>query len=122
MSFKHLYSPVAVAPITGPWKCVVYRDIRLLKAHSSSRRFSSNCVGDAAPKCSIGCGFVLIIRLPLRETPSAQCVYLVRYIGCTFQNPIGPSLAPLVALTMVGEDCCPWPGGEPPPEDGLVVV
>ena len=28
----------------------------------------------------------------------------------------------LPALTMVGEGCCPWPGGEPPPEDGLIVV
>ena len=59
VSFNHLCSPVA--PITGPWKCVVYRDIRLLKAHSNSGRFSSNCVGDAAPKHSIGCGFVLTI-------------------------------------------------------------
>ena len=39
----------------------VYRDIRLLKAHLYSRSFSSNCVGDAAPKHSSGCGFVLTI-------------------------------------------------------------
>ena len=39
--------------------CVVYRDIRLLKADLCSRCFSSNCMGDAAPKHSIGCGFVL---------------------------------------------------------------
>ena len=32
MSFKQLCSRVAA--ITGPWNCVVYRDIRLLKAHS----------------------------------------------------------------------------------------
>ena len=57
MSFKQLCSPVAA--ITGPWNCVVYRDIRLLKARSCSCRFSSNCVGDAAPKYSSGCGFVL---------------------------------------------------------------
>ena len=48
MSFKQLCSPVAT--ITGPWNCVLYRDIHLLKAHSRSRNFSSNCVGDAAPK------------------------------------------------------------------------
>ena len=57
VSFKHLCSPAA--PITGPWNCVVYRDIRPLKAHSSSRRFSSNCVGNVAPKRFSGCGFVL---------------------------------------------------------------
>ena len=32
VSFKQLCSRVAA--ITGPWNCVVYRDIRLLKAHS----------------------------------------------------------------------------------------
>ena len=32
MSFKRLCSRVAA--IIGPWNCVVYRDIRLLKAHS----------------------------------------------------------------------------------------
>ena len=57
MSFKQLCSPVAA--ITGPWKCIVYRDIRHLKANSCSRRFSSYCVGDVAPKRSCGCGFVL---------------------------------------------------------------
>ena len=57
MSFKQLCSPVAA--ITGPWNCVLYRDILLLKAHLCSCRFSSNCVGDAAPKHSSGCGFVL---------------------------------------------------------------
>ena len=72
VSFKQLCS--CVAAITGPWNCVVYRDIRLLKAHSCSS-FSSNCVGDAAPKHS---GFVLTIPyvIPLREA-SAQCIYLV---------------------------------------------
>ena len=59
VGFKHLCSPVA--PITGPWKCVVYREIRLLKAHSSSCRFSSNYVGNAAPKRFSGCGIVLTI-------------------------------------------------------------
>ena len=53
MSFKQLCSPVAA--ITGPWNCVVYRDIQLRRPH----RFSSNCVGDAASKGSSGCGFVL---------------------------------------------------------------
>ena len=57
VSFKQLCSRVAA--ITGPWNCVVYRDIRLLKAHPCSSSFSSNCVGDAAPKRSSGCGFVL---------------------------------------------------------------
>ena len=57
VSFKQLCSPIAA--ITGPWNCVLCRDILLLKAHSCSRRFSSNCVGDAAPKHSSGCGFVL---------------------------------------------------------------
>ena len=57
MSFKQLCSPVAA--ITGPWNCVVNRDIHLLKDNSCSRSFSSNCVGDAAPKRSCGCGFVL---------------------------------------------------------------
>ena len=32
VGFKQLCSRVAA--ITGPWNCVVYRDIRLLKAHS----------------------------------------------------------------------------------------
>ena len=54
MSFKQLCSRVAA--IAGPWNYVVYGDIRLLKAHSS---FSGNCMGDAAPKRSSGCGFVL---------------------------------------------------------------
>ena len=58
MSFKQqLCSPVAA--IAGPWNCVVDRDIRLLKAYPCCRGFSSNCVGDAAPKRSSGCGFVL---------------------------------------------------------------
>ena len=57
VSFKQLCSRVAA--ITGPWNCVVYRDIR---------GFSGNCVGDAA---SSGCGFVRHTRL------SAQCVCLV---------------------------------------------
>ena len=48
VSFKQLCSPVAA--ITGPWNCVLYRDSLLLKAHLRSRNFSSNCVGDAAPK------------------------------------------------------------------------
>ena len=52
VSFKQLYSPVAA--ITGPLNCVVYRDIRLLKANSCSHRFSSNCVGDVAPKVLVG--------------------------------------------------------------------
>ena len=60
VSVKQLCSPVAV--ITGPWNCVVYRDIRLLKANSCSRHFSSNCVGDAAPKRSSGCCFMLVIK------------------------------------------------------------
>ena len=47
--------------IAGPCNCIVYRDSRLLKAHSYSRSLSSNCVGDAAPKRSSGCGFVLTI-------------------------------------------------------------
>ena len=55
--FKQLCSPVAA--ITGPWNCILYRDILLLKAYSCSRRFSSNCVADAAPKHSSGCGFML---------------------------------------------------------------
>ena len=59
MSVKQLCCPVAA--ITGPWNCVVYRDIRLLKAHSCSRSFSSNCVGDAAPNYSSVYGFVLTI-------------------------------------------------------------
>ena len=54
VSFKQLCSRVA-----GPWNCVVYRDIRHLKAHSCSSSFSGNCVGDATPKRSSGCGFVL---------------------------------------------------------------
>ena len=57
VSFKQLCSHVAA--ITGPWNCVVYTDIRLLKAHLCSSSFSGNCVGDAAPKRSSGCGFVL---------------------------------------------------------------
>ena len=57
MSFKHLCSPVAA--IIGSCNCVIYRDIRLLKGDSSSRRFYSDCVGDAAPKRSSGCDFVL---------------------------------------------------------------
>ena len=32
VSFKQLCS--CVAAIAGPWNCVVYRDIRLLNAHS----------------------------------------------------------------------------------------
>ena len=52
------YAESPVADITGPWNCVVYRDIRLLKAHSCSHRFSSNCMGDAAREHSSGCGFV----------------------------------------------------------------
>ena len=67
MSFKQLCSPVAA--ISGPWNCVVYGDIRLLKAHSCSRCFSNNCVGDAAPKRSCGCGFVLTNLCHI----SAQC-------------------------------------------------
>ena len=57
MSFKQFCSPVAA--LTGPWNCVVYRDIRLLKAHLCNRHFSSNYVGDAAPKNSSGRGFML---------------------------------------------------------------
>ena len=38
MLFKQLCSPVAA--ITGLWNCVVYRDIRLLKAHMCSCSFS----------------------------------------------------------------------------------
>ena len=57
VSFKQLCSPVVA--IIGSWNCVVYRGTRLLKARLCSRHFSSNCVGDAAPKCSSGCGFVL---------------------------------------------------------------
>ena len=34
MGFKQFCSPVAT--ISGPRKCVVYRDIRLLKAHSQA--------------------------------------------------------------------------------------
>ena len=80
MSFKQLCSPVAA--ITGPWNCVVYRDIRLLKVHSCSRSSSSNCVGGAAPKRSSGYGFVLTI---IHHT-SAQYVYLVQqYV--IFQQP-----------------------------------
>ena len=73
VSFKQLCSPVA-----GPYNCVIYRDIRLLKAHSCSRRFSSNCVGDVAPKRSSGCGFVLTnLRHTSARRPPAQCVHLV---------------------------------------------
>ena len=69
MSFKQFCSPVAA--ITGPWNCVVYRDIRLLKAHSYSRHFSS----DAALKRSSGCGFVLTyVILCVRPAPSAPSI------------------------------------------------
>ena len=81
MSFKQLCSPVAA--ITGPWNCVLYRDILLLKAHSCNRRFSSNCVGDVAPKHSGGCGFVLTnLCHNSEEAPSTQCVCLV-YAFCS---------------------------------------
>ena len=60
VSFKQLYSRVAA--ITGPWNCVVYRDIRLLKAHSCSSSFSSNCAMCGAPKRSSGCGFTSLCR------------------------------------------------------------
>ena len=77
VSFKQLCSPVTA--ITGPWNCVVYRDIHLLKANSCSLSFTSNCVGNAAPKRSCGCFFFLLANL--RHTsargPSAQCVRLV---------------------------------------------
>ena len=44
----------------------------LQKARSCSRRFSSNCVGHAAPKRSSGCSFVLTnLR---HNSPSAQCI------------------------------------------------
>ena len=53
VSFKQLCSPVAA--ITGPWNCVLYRDI-LLKAHSHSR-------GRCGSKDCSGCGFVLTNEL-----------------------------------------------------------
>ena len=61
VSFKQQpCSPVAA--IVGPWNGVVDRDIRLLKVHSCCHSFSSICMGDAAPKRSSGCGFVLTIN------------------------------------------------------------
>ena len=80
LNFKQLCSPVAA--ITGPWNCVVYRDICLLKAHSCSHRFSSNCVGDAAPKRSSGCGFVLTI---IRHT-SAQGPICAMHIPSSYTS------------------------------------
>ena len=67
VSFKQLCSRVAA--ITGPWNCVAYRDIRLLQAHSCSRRFSV-LVGVVLCKLSH--------VIPLRESLSGQYVYLVR--------------------------------------------
>ena len=78
MSFKQLCS--SVAAITGPCNCVVYRDIRLLKADSCSRRFSSNCVGDVAPKRSSGCGFVLTI---IRHTSARGLICAMRTSSIT---------------------------------------
>ena len=75
--FKQLCSPVAA--INGPWNCVLYRDIRLLKAHLCSHRFSSNCVGYVAPKRSSGCGFVLLTYvIPMHKAPPVHCVHLVK--------------------------------------------
>ena len=54
VSFKQIYSHVAAK--TGPWNCVVYRDIRLLKDYLCLLR---QLCGDAAPKRSSGCGFLL---------------------------------------------------------------
>ena len=78
---KELCSPVAA--ITGPWNCVVYRNIHLLKAHLCSHSFSSKCMGDAAPKHFSHCGFVLLYVIPLREALSAQYIYLV----LCYRNP-----------------------------------
>ena len=84
MSFKQLCSPVAA--VTGPCNCVVCRDILLLKAHSCSRHFSSNFVGDAAPKHSRACGFVLTnlphtsARGPFAECIRLVCILVVAYI------------------------------------------
>ena len=54
VSFKQLCSRVAA--ITGPWNCVVYRDIRLLKAHS--RRVASPAIAWAM-QLLVGVVFVL---------------------------------------------------------------
>ena len=62
MSFKQLYSRVAA--ITGPWNCVVYRDIGLLKAHSCSSSFSSNCVAIQLPNVLVGVLSVGSIIIP----------------------------------------------------------
>ena len=79
VSFKQLCSPVAA--ITGPWNCVVYRDTHLLKVNSCSRSFSNNCVGDAAPKRSCGCGFMLTnLCHTSTRGPSAQYIRLVYWL------------------------------------------
>ena len=82
VSFKQLCSPATA--VTGPWNCVLYRGILLLKAHSCSRRFSSNYVGDVAPKHSSGCGFVLtnLRHNSARGSICAMCTsstYVMRY-------------------------------------------
>ena len=125
VSFKHLCSPVA--PITDPWKCVVYKDICLLKAHSSSRRFSSNCVGDAAPKRFSGCGFVLtiirhtsargpicamhmvrtLIQLLYTILTSMMCIKWSRYRHCcALLRPSSPTL-PCSCLWCTLNHSCP---------------
>ena len=48
------------ATITGPWNCVVNRDIHLLKAHSCS---SSNCVGNVHLVVVVLCYLSYIIHL-----------------------------------------------------------
>ena len=68
MSFKQLCSRVAA--ITGPWNCVVYRDIRLLKAHS--RRVASQAIAWAM-QLLVGvvlCQLTYVI--PLREAICAM--------------------------------------------------
>ena len=71
MSFKQLCS--CVAAITGPWNCVVYRDIRLLKAHPC--RIASPAIAWAMQLPNVPVGVVLCqltYVIPLHEAICAM--------------------------------------------------
>ena len=70
MSFKRLCSRVAA--IIGPWNCVIYRDIRLLKAHSC--RVASPAIAWAM-QLLVGVVFVLT---NLRHTSARDYICAMR--------------------------------------------
>ena len=77
--FKQLCSRVAA--ITGPWNCVVYRDIRLLKAHSC--RVASPAIAWAMQ--------LLVLTnyvIPLREAICAMRMPSYSYYLCCYPNSV----------------------------------